>query len=106
MESSGWVAVRCVFRLTIEGSQVYEERVTLWHARDADTAIVRAEAEAEEYAAGIDAEYVGLAQGYVLSDAVADGAEVFSLLRTSPLDAESYLDRYFATGAERQSQLE
>lgn len=85
----------------MEGSQIYEERVTLWHTRDADTAILRAEAEAEDYAADIDAEYLGLAQGYLLFDPVGDGAEVFSLLRTSPLDPESYLDHYFDTGAER-----
>ena len=62
VESSGWVGVRCVFRSTIEGNQVYEERVTLWRAGDLDKAIARAEAEALEYADAVDAEYTGLAR--------------------------------------------
>ena len=102
MMSSGWVGVRCVFRSTVAGNQVYEERVTLWHAEDMDTAIARAEAEAVEYAKDTDAEYTGLAQAYLLADHVADGSEVFSLMRISPLDVEDYLDRHFDTGTERQ----
>jgi hypothetical protein len=106
MESSGWVAVRCIFRLMVEGEQTYEERLTLWEAPDVASAIERAEAEAETYAADIDAEYVGLAQGFLLFDEVEDGAEVFSLLRTSLLEPETYLDRFFDTGAERQRDIE
>jgi hypothetical protein len=98
MRSSGWVGVRCVFRSTIEGNQVYEERVTLWLAEDMHLAIARAEAEALEYADAVDAEYTGLAQAYLLVDPVGDGAEVFSLMRTSSLDVEDYLDRHFETG--------
>ena len=102
VEASGWVGVRCVFRSTIEGNQVYEERVTLWRTGDMDTAIARAEAEAVEYAADIDAQYTGLAQAYLLADPVGDGSEVFSLMRISPLDVADYLDRHFDTGTERQ----
>lgn len=102
--SSGWVGVRCVFRSTFEGNQVYEERVTLWRAEDMDTAIARAEAEAAEYAGDVDADYTGLAQAYLLADPVVDGSEVFSLMRISPLDVEDYLDRHFDTGTERQRQ--
>jgi hypothetical protein len=76
--------------------------VTLWRADDAASAILRAEAEAQEYAADVEAEYTGLAQAYLLFDEVGDGAEVFSLLRTSNLDPDAYLDRYFDTGHERQ----
>jgi hypothetical protein len=50
----------------------------------------------------VEAEYTGLAQAYLLFDEVGDGAEVFSLLRTSNLDPDAYLDRYFDTGHERQ----
>jgi hypothetical protein len=102
VESSGWVGVRCVFRSTAAGEQVYEERVTLWRAPDMDTAIARAEAEALEYAGVVDAEYTGLAQAYLLADPVDDGSEVFSLMRISSLDVEDYLDRHFDTGTERQ----
>lgn len=104
MESSGWFGVRCIFTISIEGGQaVYEERVTLWPAVDADDAIRLAEAEAEEYASNIDADYLGLAQAYMMADEVAAGAEVFSLMRTSDLKPAEYLSTYFDTGAERQT---
>lgn len=103
VEFSGWVSVRCIFRLDFDGSRVYEERVTLWQCADVDTAIERAEAEAEEYATIVDATYTGLAQAYSLSDAVESGAEVFSLMRISEMYTEQYLDRYFDTGTERQT---
>jgi hypothetical protein len=96
-----WYAVRCIFR----AGEAYEERITLWRAASLDDAIERAEAEARTYAAELlpdpDA-YVGLAQAYALADPPGDGAEVFSLIRDSPLEPEAYLDRFFDTGDERQ----
>jgi len=111
MVSSGWVAVRCIFRSwigTSEGEVVYEERVTLWREAGMDRAIERAEVEAQTYAtettwpSGQVTEYLGLAQAFSLFDEPADGAEVFSLMRTSSLPATTYLDRFFDTGQERQ----
>lgn len=102
MESSGWAAVRCVFRSDLAGGQVYEERVTLWCTGEVDEALKLAEAEAMSYASQSGGSYVGLAQVYLLSDPVDHGAEVFSLMRTSSLAPGAYLDRYFDTGAERQ----
>jgi hypothetical protein len=88
------------------GSHAYEERVTLWRANDIDEAIAQAEAEALDYAAILEDapdEYLGLAQAYALSDAPnQDGAEVFSLIRDSTLDPETYLDTFFDTGREHQ----
>jgi hypothetical protein len=114
MESSGWVAVRCIFRSwadASDGDVVYEERVTLWRDADMDRAIEKAEAEARTYATeatwppGRGTEYLGLAQAYLLSDEPVDGAEVFSLMRTSSLPATAYLDRFFDTGQERQGHV-
>lgn len=103
METSGWIAVRCIFRTTWEGAQMYEERLTLWKATDVERAIELAEREAATYAEdSIDAEYVGLAQAYVLVDEPCEGAEVFSLIRASTLDPDAYVDRFFDTGTERQ----
>jgi hypothetical protein len=83
--------------------RTYEERVTLWRAPSHDGAIERAEAEARDYAAVLaPAEYLGLAQSYRLSDAPADGVEVFSLLRDSELTPSDYLNAFFDTGSERQ----
>jgi hypothetical protein len=46
-----------------------------------------------------------VAQSYELYDEPGDGAEVFSLIRVSDLEPSDYVDRYFDTGTERQSEL-
>jgi hypothetical protein len=96
-----WFAVRCVFHDRDRGA--YEERITLWQAADFDQAIARAEQEARQHAGDLHAtEYTGLAQAYELCDPPGDGAEVFSLMRDSPLARDDYLSAFFDTGAERQ----
>ncbi|WP_344177249.1 hypothetical protein [Kribbella lupini] len=88
---------------------MYEERITLWRAASAEDAIERAEAEALEYAGSVvesPDSYLGMAQSYQLFDAPGDGAEVFSLMRTSALEPTEYLDTFFDTGAERQRPVE
>ena len=105
-----WWAVRCIIQVGARedgaGTNVYEERITLWHAASADEAVQRAEAEVAEYVDLGDqpplGTYLGLAQCYHLFGGVGDGAEVFSLMRDSDLGAEAYLDRFFDTGAEHQ----
>ena len=82
---------------------LYEERITIWVADDIDEAIKLAEQEAESYADSIDAEYLGLAQGFSLFEKIeSSGTEVYSLLRESNLEPEKYLDRFFDTGDEHQ----
>ena len=115
LPSSGWFAVRCLFRCgwppadTADDSNRYEERITLWRASNIDEAVAKAEDEAYAYAATIDeapSQYLGLAQAYALFDAPhQDGAEVFSLIRDSHLDANTYLDAFFDTGHEHQSSI-
>lgn len=104
-----WYAVRCVFRSawaeTSEGlppdEHLYEERITLWQASSMEEAIALAEGEAGEYADEED-DYLDLAQAYKLfDDPVAQGAEVFSLMRSSRLEPDEYLDAFFDTGEER-----
>ena len=104
-----WYAVRCVFRSAWAEAEdalppdehLYEERVTLWQASSAEEAIALAEDEAAEYADDDD-EYLGLAQAFLLFDSPGHGAEVFSLMRSSRLEPDDYLDAFFDTGAERQ----
>lgn len=108
METSGWVAVRCLFGSVRDGQRAYEERVTLWRAVTLDEGLARGEEEAHGYAADLSTppgpmtEYLGLAQAYLLADEPSDGAEVFSLIRVSELDGGSYLRAFFDTGAECQ----
>jgi hypothetical protein len=97
-----WFGVRCVFR---HGESTYEERIVIVRAADFAHAIAKAEDEAAEYADDVDAEYVGLAQAYALSDDLGDGAEVFSLMRDSDLGPDDYLDAFFSTGDERENDV-
>lgn len=111
-KDSGWYSVRCVFRAQTgepwgppdlaSGDSAYEERITLWRAHSADEAIERAEEEARRYASQVEVEYLGMAQSYRLADEPGEGADVFSLVRTSALPPDPYLDTYFDTGAEYQ----
>lgn len=106
-DSSGWCSVRCLFSWQREDKIVYEERITLWHTGDLDEAIADAEAEAGTYvresteALGQTVAYLGLAQAYLLYDTPGQGAEVFSLMRTSTAQPAEYMDAFFNTGAER-----
>ncbi|GAA1649758.1 hypothetical protein GCM10009744_46550 [Kribbella alba] len=106
----GWYSVRCVFQ-HLEGradDSPYEERILLWEAPSFDAAIELAEEEAAEYAADIDAVYLGLAQSFFLGadmTAVGSGTEVYSLIRGSDLAPDAYLDAFFDTGAEYQREV-
>ena len=50
-------------------------------------------------------EHLDTAQAHALFDESKDGAEVFSLMRTSQLAPTAYLDRFFKTGHERMGHL-
>jgi hypothetical protein len=107
--NSGWFTVRCIFEVDPQhwdGSEprTYEERITLWQAADMDAAIVLAEADATDYATTVNARYLDLAQ-CSKADVPEQGAEIFSLMRQSELDPSSYIDRFFATGDERQHRV-
>ena len=101
LEGSGWFGVRCIFDLGADDDQtsrLYEERVTLWQADDADAAIALAEAEAEDHASTLDLTFLGLTQSYKMFDELGPGAEVFSLIRTADLGPTEYLNQFFDTG--------
>jgi hypothetical protein len=101
-------SVRCICRVPTEkinqSKYVYEERVTIWQAKDIDEAIDKAEVEMKNYCKDLgDAEYIGLSQAFWMFESVeANGLEVFSLLRESNLEPDEYLDTFFSTGHERQ----
>jgi hypothetical protein len=95
-----WFAVRCVLR--VAELNLYEERITLWRTDSFEEAIALAETEVEDHARIVESEYVGLAQAYRLADQPGHGAEVFSLMRESQLDPETYIATFFSTGTERE----
>lgn len=106
-----WYATRCLVRWPDLDDPIlwaYEERITLWWASSFDEAIERGEADAQRYAADVEAEALELVQAFALDGTLApsDGAEVFSLIRTSDLDSDDYVDRFFDTGDERQGEVD
>jgi hypothetical protein len=109
--SMGWYSVRCIFQLNgiRADDSPYEERITLWRADDFDAAIALAENEALDYIEDTDWAYLGLAQCFYLGDDVTQilqGTEVYSLIRSSPLAPEPYLDTFFDTGTEHQRETD
>jgi hypothetical protein len=80
----------------------YEERVTLIRARDFDHAIARGKALAETYALelGDGARYLGFIDVYDIGDEIGDGAEVYSLLRSSLLAPDDFVDHYHDDGTQ------
>ena len=104
-QDNRWYAVRSLFSEADGPENAYEERITLWQAADPGDALDRAAAEAAEYAEFAGVTYLSeFAQSYPLADAPPrDGAEVFSLTRSSALPPKPYVEQFYDTGRERQS---
>jgi hypothetical protein len=82
---------------------VYEERITVWEAKNSDEAFELAGAEALEYVADSNDVVLDFGQAYVLTKPIGGhGLEVFSLLRQSDLDPKDYIKAFFSTGFEHQ----
>ena len=102
-----WYSAKCIFQhatlSTSETEIVYEERIVLLRAESLDEALRLAEAEAQRYTAGNDEiRYCNFASVFHLfEDQIGDGAEVYSLMRQSPLSQSQYIDRYYDAGTER-----
>jgi hypothetical protein len=94
-----WYSVRSVFG---HDGGVFEERVTLWRATSFEEALELAEAEAIQYADTEFAEFAGILQAFEIGEQPTHGTEIFSLQRDSELELDDYIDRFFATGEERQ----
>lgn len=106
MNDEPWYGAKCIFLHTqIEGcpGQVYEERVVLTKATSLDDAIQRAESLAKEYASDCGGcSYTGFINVFHIYDEnIGDGSEVYSLMRTSELSTNAYLDQFYDTGMER-----
>ena len=102
--SSDWYSCKCIFVSTREDTTcdfTYEERITLWNAIDADTAIKLAEDEASAYAKENEVKYTGFCTSFQLFDQPISGKEIYSIIRNSDLDPEQYLDEHYDTGEER-----
>ena len=99
-----WYGVRLVYRLIFASQQVYEERVLIVRAESGDDAILQAETLSKDYESETT-EYLGYAMAFHIFDengpSLGPGIEVFSLMRTSELEPDAYIDRFHDTGSER-----
>ena len=102
MSEISWFGAKTLYRWPGSYSEsdanqfVYEERVVVLRAGNADEAIALAEAEAVRYAtdAGEGFEYLGAVDVYEMFEGIEDGSEVFSLVRTTSHDPAAFLHRY------------
>ncbi|NHA00403.1 hypothetical protein G5V59_10840 [Nocardioides sp. W3-2-3] len=86
--------------------RVYEERVRLFAAPDADAGIARGEVEAAEYAGYLDdCTALGLHQSFESVRRPGDGAEVFSLCGAVRWSRATTSTDFFDTGTERQGRV-
>jgi hypothetical protein len=97
-----WYSIRRVIQLH-PGS--FEERITVWYATSFEEAFEMSEAEAADYAADLDGEDLGMAQGYRADldlGQLHQGMEILSLIRDAALDGQTYIHTYFLTGTEHE----
>ena len=109
-----WYSVLCVFshptRVRKAQGNLYEERITLWKAETWNDAYKLAEEEAKEYAKKEDCIFIRACCSYHLFDNnVVDGfqgAEIWSNMRDSHFDADTYINTYCNSGRERDHELQ
>ena len=98
-----WYGVRLIYRLIGTSRLAYEERIIIVRAETDDDAIAKAEQYSKDYESETT-EYVGYAMAFHIFDengpCLRPGTEVFSLIRQSELDPNTYLDRFHDTGNE------
>jgi len=103
---SSWFAVRAFIKFDdLDDCPVYEERITLWRCSSIEDAVTRGGVEAEAYASVNGAINLGAYQAYSLTGAPKSGHEVFSLMRSSSLSLNEYLDRFFFDSGNRSTDL-
>jgi len=102
-----WFSARSVYEHDKPGDGLFEERIVLLRAGGFEEALEKAEAEAMRYAEQVGGTYTGYVSVFEIAvETLADGSEVFSLMRDSDLEADDYIDHFFATGDERQAEEE
>jgi hypothetical protein len=101
-----WYSVKCIFRhedlSQNKDDVVYEERIIVLNACNLDEAIALGEAEAKAYASGDGTiRFTGFVSAFhIYVPELAEGAEVYSLMRRSTLDIDAFLDHYYDDGTE------
>ncbi|MDP0490398.1 MAG: DUF4288 domain-containing protein [Verrucomicrobiota bacterium JB023] len=104
-----WYAVKCIFshpsRAKEGEGNLYEERITLWKAESWNEAFRKAEKEAKEYEAE-DCVFIEATDAFHLfDDEIKNGTEVWSGMRDSHFDSDTYIKTFCVSGRERMSTL-
>ncbi|MEO7098583.1 MAG: hypothetical protein ABI162_04420 [Luteolibacter sp.] len=99
--------MRCLFshptRAKDDDGHLYEERVTLWKCGNLDEAYRLARIEAETYAKEADAIFIDTTDAFHLFDAeCGHGSEVWSVMRGSHFDAQTYTNTCVTTARDRR----
>ncbi|MBP7860299.1 DUF4288 domain-containing protein [bacterium] len=99
-----WFGVKTVYKFDALSNDcpdpVFEERVVLFRAVDFNQAINLAEEEALIYAKEGNCKFTGFVNAFIIADEPAEKIEVYSLMRTSKLSEQDYLDHYYDSGTE------
>lgn len=104
-DSQPWYGVKLLYQhirpdITLH---TYEERVLIVVAVNFEKAIAKAEKISKRSYESETVKYLGYAMAFNIfagAGPLPEGSEVFSLLRTSKLAAEKYIDRFHDTGSE------
>jgi len=104
-----WYAVKCIFshpsRAREKEGHLYEERITLWKANSWNEAFEKAKEEAKKYEEE-DCIFIKALEAFHLFDQkVGNGTEVWSVMRSSHFDAETYMKTFCMSGHERSCPL-
>jgi len=93
-----WYGAKSLYSHVVAGTKkkVYEERVVVLRAKNAEEAIDLAEEEARKYAASLkNVRYMNYVMVYVMTETVIrPGIEVFSLMRQMDLKPRTFMARY------------
>ena len=85
---------------------LYEERITLWKSETWEKAFRLAKEEAQNYADECGAEFIQTTDSFHLFEKnPGHGSEVWSLMRDSALDEETYLKTFCCTDRDRATQF-
>jgi hypothetical protein len=105
-EKEPWYAVRSLL-FDKQGGH-YEERTVLFNASSPEEAIKLAEEEVAQYCEDLESvESAGyLDTFHIFGSEIGSGTEIFSLIRTTDMDRDEYIDRFLDSGLEHRTDFE
>ncbi|MCF7830821.1 DUF4288 domain-containing protein [Candidatus Gracilibacteria bacterium] len=109
-----WYSVKCIFGIYGKKTDKiwgYEERIILVRAKSFKEAVELAEKEARKYCEDYESndkyfEYENFISVFHLFDGkICNFAEIYSLIRSSDLERDEFLDKYYDDGSEHSGEI-